>query len=312
MQKMLLNNPQARENAPLHPASSHLIPLLVIAGPTASGKTSLAIALCEALNGEVVSADSMQVYRGMDIATAKPRPDETARVRHHLISFVAPGERFSVASYAPMAYAAIADIHARGKLPILCGGTGLYIRAVTEHWQFTPGEIEHDINGTWDELREIDPEAAAKIHPNDQKRISHAIALYHTTGVTLTEQNLRSREVPPPYRAKMMFLNARDRQVLYDRIDARVDFMLASGLVEEARLGTKGTAAQAIGHKELEPYLRGECTLDEAVERLKQETRRYAKRQLSWFRRMAREWGDDCVELFVEDEDIIDQAIAWL
>jgi len=288
------------------------MPLLIVAGPTASGKTALAIALCERLGGEVVSADSMQVYRGMDIATAKPTSEEMVRVRHHLISVVEPDERFSVTKYASMAHEAIADIHARGKLPVLCGGTGLYIRAVAENWRLTLGEIAQEINGTWEELCEIDPEHAAKIHPNDHKRVNHALALYRGTGVTLTEQNANSRTEPTPYDAKMIFLNARDREALYRRIERRVDEMIANGLVEEARDEAVGsTAAQAIGHKELGPYLRGECALEEAVAKLKQETRRYAKRQLSWFRRTAREWENRCIALYMEDEDLVERAITF-
>ena len=295
------------------------IPLLVVAGPTASGKTALAVTLCEALHGEVVSADSMQIYRGMDIATAKPSADELARAPHYLIGVIDPAARFSVAQYAPLAHAAIRDIHARGKLPILCGGTGLYIQAVTENLTLTQGELEHGPGeGTWEALRAIDPAAAARIHPNDRKRISHALALYRATGVTLTEQNVRSRETPSPYRARMIFLNARDRQVLYDRIDARVDWMMAHGLVEEARGRRQEagmTAAQAIGYKELEPYFLGACSLEEAAARLKQETRRYAKRQLSWFRRQAREWNarepGSCMELLIEDEALTRQALHF-
>ena len=294
------------------------IPLLVLAGPTASGKTTLAIDLALALNGEVVSADSMQVYKGMDIATAKPTQQETRGVPHHLIKFVEPGERFSVAQYASPAHAAIKEIHARGRLPILCGGTGLYIQAVTENLNYAEGELAHDHAGTWKELQLIDPAAAAKIHPNDQKRITHALALYHSTGVTLTEQNLRSRRTPSPYDARMISLNARERQSLYDRIDRRVDQMLAAGLLQEAkaqRAEARDTAAQAIGHKELEPFFLGQCTLEEAVENLKRETRRYAKRQLSWFRRMAAEWNErnpgTCVELFIEDDTLLEQALRF-
>jgi len=294
------------------------IPLLVIAGPTASGKTALAIELALALDGEVVSADSMQVYRGMDIATAKPTTEETRGVPHHLLGFVEPNERFSVAQYAPLAHTAIQDIARRGKLPILCGGTGLYIQAVTENLLLTEGDIAHDGTGTWHDLHLIDPVAAAKIHPKDQKRVSHALALYRATGVTLTEQNLRSRRAPSPYEAKMIFLNARERQTLYDRIDRRVDQMLSIGLLEEARQWRQeasDTAAQAIGHKELEPYFLGQCTLEEAISHLKRETRRYAKRQLSWFRRMAREWNErapgSCVELFLEYDDLLERAIKY-
>jgi len=294
------------------------IPLLVIAGPTASGKTSLAIDLAIECDGEIVSADSMQVYRGMDIATAKPSIEETRGVPHRLLGFVEPDERFSVAQYAPLAHAAIQEITSRGKLPILCGGTGLYIQAVTENLTLTEGELAQGNTGTWRELQAIDPAAAANIHPNDQKRISHALALYHSTGVTLTEQNLRSRRTPSPYAARMIFLNARERQCLYERIDKRVDQMLGMGLLEEAssqRQEAGSTAAQAIGYKELEPYFLGQCALEEAVEGLKRETRRYAKRQLSWFRRMAREWNGrkpgSCAELYIEDKNLLEQALEF-
>ncbi|MDR2686597.1 MAG: tRNA (adenosine(37)-N6)-dimethylallyltransferase MiaA [Oscillospiraceae bacterium] len=290
----------------------------MIAGPTASGKTALAVDLALALGGEVVSADSMQLYAGMDIATAKPTARETRGVPHHLVGFVGANGRFSVAQYAPLAHAAIQDIDTRGKVPILCGGAGLYIQAVTENLQFAEGALRHDGTGTWRELQRTDPAAAAKIHPNDQKRISHALALYRATGVTLTEQNLRSRRSPSPCDARMLLLNARERQHLYDRIDQRVDQMLAAGLEEEARLwrqNESATAAQAIGYKELEPYFQGRCTLEAAVENLKRETRRYAKRQLSWFRRMAREWNErlpgSCVELFIEDENLLEHATAF-
>ena len=295
-------------------------PLLVVAGPTASGKTALAIALCLSLGGEVVSADSMQVYQGMEIATAKPTAEELRVVSHHLIGFADPAARFSVAGYAPLARAAIADIHARGKLPVLCGGTGLYIQAVTEGLTLTEGEFgaREDVIADWQALASIDPTAAAKIHPNDAKRIARALELYHATGITLTEQNARSRPEDRSYHTKMLFLHARERQHLYDRIDARVDQMLAAGLLGEATLWRQAagaTAAQAIGYKELEPYFLDQCTLEEAVAHLKQETRRYAKRQLSWFRRMAREWNErepgSCVELFMEDEDMLERALLF-
>jgi len=321
---MIAQNDRSREkqvNFPEKNINTEKIPLLVVAGPTAIGKTALAIALCEALRGEVVSADSMQVYQGMDIATAKPSPEELARVPQHLIGVIDPNTRFSVARYAPMAHAAIRDIYARGRLPVLCGGTGLYIQAVTENLSYTQGELTHEIpDATWQRLHEIDPAAAANIHPNDQKRVSHALALYQSTGTTLTQQNLRSRDEPSPYRAKMIFLNARDRQALYDRVDARVDTMMANGLLEEAKAYRAGdTAAQAIGHKELEPYFRGERPLEEAVETLKRETRRYAKRQLSWLRRMAREWNTrephSSVELLIDESHngtVVDQALDFM
>lgn len=270
------------------------IPLLIVAGPTASGKTSLAIDLCEQRNGEVISADSMQIYTGMNIATAKPTAQQLARVPHHLIGVIELSERFSLAKYCTLAHAAIQEVHSRGKLPVLCGGTGLYIRAVVENWQLTEGEIEHNVTGSWQQLHAIDAQAAAKIHPNDSKRINHALALYHSTGVTLTAQNENSHALGSPYDARMIYLVARDRQMLYDRINARVDDMLAQGLVGEAKAMPQGTAAQAIGHKELQPYLHGKASLDDCVENLKRETRRYAKRQITYFGRLAKEMGELC------------------
>jgi tRNA dimethylallyltransferase len=292
------------------------IPLLVIAGPTASGKTALAVKLALQRGGEVVSADSMQVYRGMDIATAKPSAEELAAVPHHLIGFADPGERFSVAQYAPLARAAIADIHRRGKLPILCGGTGLYLQAVTEHLVLPEAACNpayraaleaRDTPALYQELLTADPHT--KTNPNDRKRILRALELYVSTGLTIAEQNEISRRLPSPYAARMIFLNPGDRQALYQRIDARVDEMFARGLLEEARQWrqTKAeTAAQAIGYKELEPYFQGARTLEEAAQGLKRATRRYAKRQLSWFRRMAAEWNarepGSCRELFGEPQ----------
>ena len=291
------------------------IPLLVVVGPTASGKTALAIQLAKKLDGEIVSADSMQVYTGMEIAAAKPTQAELAAVPHHLIGIADPGARFSVAQYAPLAHAAIRDIHARGRVPVLCGGTGLYIQAVTENLAYPETPIDHSLRGRlrqrsnaslYEELKAIDP--ATQIGGTDQKRMVRALELYYSTGLTIKEQNLASRAQPSPYECKMFFLNARNRQTLYDRIDARADAMLARGLLEEAaqwRTSAGATAAQAIGCKELETYFTGACSLEEAAARLKQETRRYAKRQLTWFRRMAGEWNarepGSCVELFIEE-----------
>ena len=292
------------------------IPLLVVAGPTASGKTSLAIRLALQLGGEVVSADSMQIYRGMEIATAKPTAEELAAVPHHLVSIAEPSVRFSVAQYAPLAHAAIQNIHERGKLPILCGGTGLYIQAVTEHLSYPEVEVNQQFRealqqrsseSLYEKLKGIDP--ATRLHSADRKRVIRALELYHSTGMTIAEQNANSRAQPSPYTCRMIFLSARERQTLYDRIDHRVDVMLAQGLLEEAaqwRKKSTKTAAQAIGYKELEPYFLGASSLEEAAARLKQETRRYAKRQLSWFRRAAAEWNarepGSCAELFIEDD----------
>ncbi|MCL2106941.1 MAG: tRNA (adenosine(37)-N6)-dimethylallyltransferase MiaA [Oscillospiraceae bacterium] len=305
------------------------IPLLVIAGPTASGKTALAVEIARQIDGEVVSADSMQVYRGMDIATAKPTEEETRGVPHHLIGIIGSDERFSVARYAELAHAAIHEIHARGRRPMLVGGTGLYIQAVTENLRLADGEIDPAPREAlaakepallWEELRAIDPETAERVHPNDKKRVLRALELYHSTGVSISEQNARSRQGPSPYQCRMLLLNARDRQVLYHRADARVHDMLARGLLEEAKEfwqknNREWTSAQAIGYKELLPYLRGECSLEAAVDKLKRETRRYAKRQLSWFRRMAREWNErvpgSCRELYIEDALNWKEMLNW-
>lgn len=277
-------------------------PLLVVVGPTASGKTSLSVRLAKELNGEVVSADSMQMYRGMDIGTAKPTPAEMAGIPHHLIDILEVEETFSVADYAALARPLIREIGRRGKLPILTGGTGLYISAVTDHIQFSPipsdkamrqqlrrRAEEEGTEAVYAILRECDPETAAAIHPNNLGRVIRAIEVYRLTGVTMAEHNRRSRAVPPPYRTCILGLTSRDRQFLYDRINRRVDRMLEQGLLEEAEAllqrDLSQTAAQAIGYKELRNYFAGAESLEQAVERLRQESRNYAKRQLTWFRR---------------------------
>lgn len=278
-------------------------PLPVIAGPTASGKTGLAVFLAKKRGGEVISADSMQVYRDLRIGTARPSSDEMQGVPHHLMGVVPLTEEYHVARYTEQAHAAIREVAGRGRLPILCGGTGLYIRSVVENRTYTdePSSpaVRDELRQWYDRaggqallaaLAEIDPETAARLHPNDAGRIIRAWELYRTTGITMSEQRRRSHEKPTPYNAYLLVLDCRDRQVLYDRIDRRVDEMLAAGLLEEARflLGTPHakTAMQAIGYKELAPYFDGTLPLETAVENIKRETRRYAKRQLSWFRGM--------------------------
>ena len=274
--------------------------VVVIAGPTASGKTGLSVELAKELDGEIVSADSMQIYQSMDIATAKPTEEEKGGIVHHLMDFVSPDESFSVAQYKQLAYAAIDDIFTRKKLPIVVGGTGLYIDALIRNTVF----LDYPKNGIRDklekrketegldslyhELKSIDPGTAEKLHHNDSKRIIRALELYYTTGSTITEQNEQSHKEDAPYDFLLFVLNAHDRQVLYDRINLRVDKMLEAGLVDEAKQffanETSKTAKQAIGYKELKPYLDGKIPLQEAVDKLKMETRRYAKRQLTWFR----------------------------
>lgn len=300
------------------------IPLVVVAGPTASGKTALAVRLSRRFGGEVVSADSMQIYRTMDIATAKPTLQEQQGIPHHLIDFLAPSQPFSVAEYAKLAHAAIQDVDSRGKLPILAGGTGLYIDSVVNNLSFS--EIETDQNlrreleqtakqqgaeVLLDELRTYDPETAARLHPNNLTRIVRAVEVYRLTGITMSEHQRRSRQTPQIYRALELGLDFRDRQKLYDRIDLRVEQMLAAGLLAEAKAVYQAeslqTARQAIGYKELFDYFSGKETLEQAVCKIKQESRRYAKRQLTWFRRNPHiHWF--YVDEFQNLEDLADQA----
>ena len=278
--------------------------VVVICGPTASGKTKLAVDLSLELDGEVVSADSMQIYKGMDIASAKPTEEEKAGVPHHLMGFLEPTQPFSVADYVIMARNVIADIHARGKLPVICGGTGLYINSLIDNIEFDDtgsdpayrAELqalaaEKGNAHLLEMLAAVDPKAAAELHPNNLKRIIRALEVYKLSGLTMTEQKERSRLNPSPYIPCMMMPD-HPREVLYERIDRRVDMMLEAGLEAEAREFFTHTdyvtASQAIGYKELRPYIEGTATLAECVEVLKRETRRYAKRQLTWFKKDSR------------------------
>ncbi len=277
--------------------------MLAIVGPTASGKTALSIELAQRLGGEIVSCDSMQVYRGMNVGTATPTEEEKCGVPHHLIDVADADEPFSVADYVTLAQAAIADIDARGKVPILCGGTGLYLDALLrgnlEETKSDPALRQalfdyaeaHGAHALHERLRAVDPESADAIHENNVKRVVRALEIYESTGVTKTESDRRSREQDAPYDATVIGLFYPDREVLYDRIARRVDVMLRDGLLAEtAALDAAGvfekntTAAQAIGYKEMLPALRGEESLDAARERLTVATRHYAKRQLIWFR----------------------------
>ena len=306
--------------------------ILAVVGSTASGKTALAIALAKALDGEIVSCDSMQLYRHMDIGTAKPDAEEQAGIPHHMIDVFDPTDPrgYSVADYVRDAREAVDDILARGKLPILCGGTGLYLDAFLRGGSFEVTDTDPALRAELQQmaaeqgnevvhamLRELDPEAADAIHPNNVKRVIRAIEICRTTGKTKTELDRTSREVECPYDACVIGLRYTDRAVLYDRIDRRVDVMLEAGLVEETRrLREMGvfeacpTAAQAIGYKELFPYLDGEVTLQDAAEVLKMATRRYAKRQITWF--SAKDyvrWIDADSETGTRDfEDIVNNA----
>lgn len=277
--------------------------VLAVVGATASGKTSLSIALAKELGGEIISCDSMQIYRGMDIGTAKPSKEEKEGIPHHLIDIVEPSESFSVADYAPLAAKAIEDITSRGKLPIFCGGTGLYLDAVLTANEYSEAASDPSLReeltreaeekgaqALWERLKAEDPASAEAIHPNNVKRVVRALEIKLLTGVSKSEWDKRSRLAPSPYHSMVLGLSYPDRAVLYERIDKRVDMMLEAGLVDEVRsliesgrLPRGSTAAQAIGYKEILAYLDGEVSLGEAVETLKTATRRYAKRQITWF-----------------------------
>lgn len=282
-------------------------PLLpVVAGPTASGKTAVAVALALSAGGEVVSADSMQIYRGMDILTAMPTPQEMRGVPHHMLGVFSPREKCSAATYRERALVCIEKIRGRGRLPIVCGGTGLYINALTRPLGFAAqGDeaIRNELTGIAEGpdgrarlhamLESVDPESAARLHPNDVRRVVRALEIFRLTGRTQTEQAaLDAQRGDGPFTERIYALDW-PRDVLYARIDRRVEAMLSAGLVEEVQRLMRNeneytTAAQAIGYKEIAAALRGECALAEAVETLKQATRNYAKRQLTWFRRDAR------------------------
>jgi len=275
--------------------------ILVITGPTATGKTALGVMLAKELGGEVISADAMQLYRGMVIGTAAPTPEETQGVPHHLVGTVDPREAYSVGRYVAEASAKADDILRRGRLPILVGGTNLYIEALLRGTDFAAGdsevrralEAEYDALGgerMLERLRAVDAPRADKLHANDKKRIVRALEIFRVTGETITEFDLRSQAAPPRYRACTVALSFENRADLYRRIDERVDRMFEAGLVSEVQrllalgLSEKDTAMQAIGYKEVAAALRGECTMDEAAEEVKTASRRYAKRQLSWLR----------------------------
>ena len=278
--------------------------ILVISGPTASGKTALAVELALQHSGEVVSADSMQIYRRMDIGTAKPTREEMRGVPHHMLDVADPEEDFSVARYVELAAACVDDVLARGKLPIVTGGTGLYIDSLLSgrtFARFDPDsplrrELEEELArrggaALLEELARVDPDTAVRLHPNDGKRIVRALEVYHSTGTTLTEHNAMTRSLPPRYDALTLTLAFQRREDMWDRIDRRVDRMMADGLAEEVRalldsgVPDRCTAMQAIGYKEMAAALRGDGDTARAAEEIKLRSRQYAKRQLTWFRR---------------------------
>ena len=296
--------------------------IVVVAGPTASGKTALGIALAKELNGEIVSADSMQVYRGMDIGTAKATMAEREGIPHHMLDVAEPWEEYSVARYVEQAEACCRDILARGKLPILVGGTGLYIdslisgrdfaavdsdqglrEALSAEYETLGGEAMHR------RLQEIDPERAAILHPGDKRRIVRALEVYRLTGMTITEHDRQTRALPKRFDAAAIHLNFKNRSALYDRIDRRVDMMVEQGLFQEvegllaAGLSPESTAMQAIGYKEAVRSLQGELSREEAVDLIKPASRRYAKRQLTWFNR-----DKEALRILWEDEPDFEYA----
>lgn len=278
-------------------------PIICIAGPTASGKTALAVELAKELNGEVVSCDSMQVYKRMDVGTAKPTMEEMQEIPHHMIDVAEPDEDFSVSRYCCMAAPIVDDIVARGKTAIIAGGTGLYMDSLIRGNAFAPFpstgvrerlEAQADSEGMeamLSRLSSIDPEAAARLHLSDRKRIIRALEVYLETGQTITEHNRKTQLIPPKYSPLWLGLDFDDRAELYRRIDARVDLMLEMGLIAEIQgllasgIPPKCTAMQAIGYKEFVSALHGEETIAQAAEEVKKSSRHYAKRQLTWFRR---------------------------
>ena len=277
--------------------------IICIAGPTASGKTALAVELAKELEGEVVSCDSMQVYRRMDIGTAKPTVEERQGIVHHMIDVAEPEEDFSVSRYCALAAPIVEDIIARGKAAIIAGGTGLYMDALIRGNDFAPfpatgvrealeaEAASQGIQVLFDRLAAVDPSAAARLHLSDKKRIIRALEVYLETGETITEHNRKTQLLPPRFSPLWLGLDFEDRSALYQRIDRRVGLMLEAGLIGEIQgllsggIPPKCTAMQAIGYKEFVAALNGECTIEEAADQVRQSSRRYAKRQLTWFRR---------------------------
>ncbi len=303
--------------------------IIVVSGPTASGKTALAVELAKKYGGEVISADSMQIYTDMDVASAKATVEEQQGIPHHMMDFLDPSESFSVADWVKMAGECAEDIISRGKIPVICGGTGLYISSFVDNLQFDDSECDYGFrdemrkfaeeNGAealLEKLREVDPETASELHANNVSRVIRALEVYKTTGHTIAEAKRASRNAPSPYEFILLTLDFEQREQLHERINRRVELMLQNGLVQEARTcfdqPERPTAAQAIGCKELYPYFRGERTLEECVEELKLRTRQNAKRQLTWFRRDSRFHrivicpGDGLAEAVEKASEIID------
>ena len=311
------------------------IKLITVVGPTASGKTRLGVELAKRYGGEVISADSMQIYKGMQIATAKPTVEEMQGIPHHLMDFLEPNQTYSVAMFVDDAKKCIEDIFSRGKIPVIVGGTGLYVDSLLNNISFHESQRDtglseklrelyytEGVDYLLDMLRKFDGESAERLETEkNPKRIIRAIEFYKTTGITITEQNKNSKNEESPYSAVKLGLNFEDRQKLYDRINKRVDLMVEAGLVSEAKRVFNSelsfTSVKAIGYKELFPYLKGELPLEECIEKLKQETRRYAKRQITWFKRdkeinwLYPDKADSFEQLFEQAVQITDKGLTY-
>ena len=295
--------------------------VVAVGGPTASGKTALSVALARAFDGEIINADSMQIYKNLDVGTAKPSAEERQGIPHYLLDFLSPETPYSVADFTAAADPLIRDITARGRLPLVVGGTGLYITSLLSGMAFAPEKTDPAIRARlqaradteggaalYAELQRIDPDYAAQVHPNNLPRVIRALELFEATGRRMSDQRREARPAEAPYHALCLCLTCRDRAVLYSRIDRRVDEMVENGVLDEARQvydhrDAYRTAAQAIGYKEFFPYFEGTASLTECTERLKQATRNYAKRQLTWFRRQ-----NDAVWLYLDEEDVTEHA----
>ena len=289
--------------------------VVAVGGPTASGKTALSVALARAFDGEIINADSMQIYKNLDVGTAKPSAEERQGIPHYLLDFLSPETPYSVADFTAAADPLIRDITARGRLPLVVGGTGLYITSLLSGMAFAPEKTDPAIRARlqaradteggaalYAELQRIDPDYAVQVHPNNLPRVIRALELFEATGRRMSDQRREARPAEAPYHALCLCLTCRDRAVLYSRIDRRVDEMVENGVLDEARQvydhrDAYRTAAQAIGYKEFFPYFEGTANLTECTERLKQATRNYAKRQLTWFRRQ-----NDAVWLYLDEE----------
>lgn len=303
-------------------------PLVILTGPTAVGKTALSIMLAKAIGGEIISADSMQVYRYMDIGTAKIKPEETEGVPHHLIDVLNPTEDFNVTAFQTMAKQAINEIYSRGRIPIVTGGTGFYIQSLLYDISFEETEVSsyreeltayyeaYGAHALHEELKKVDPVSYEEIHENNVKRVIRALEFYHDTGYPISEHNKAQRQKESPYNFEYFVLND-DREVLYRRIEKRIDTMIEQGLIEEVQsLLVYGcqpdmVSMQGLGYKEIISYLNGECSLEEAVYILKRDTRHFAKRQLTWFRREKEvTWVDRTA--FSSEEEILEYMLNRL